>query len=288
MASLDFALGIACVLTGTAINSAGLLLQKREVNRSGMVDGSDIAPFLRRPFWILGILMQTLIFAPFFFIGIDLVGITLAQPLANAGLLVFVAGAVLALKERLSRIEWAGVSLVIAALFLVSLAGVSGDVSVSALIQGDALLRATAFSAAIAGLAVLGWLLARLPRPWSVQGPAVLVGTSYAVVSISGQLVTVGFGAASNPGSEAMGWLLGAVGLAGVVLGTLFGIIFSQRAFKRAPAIHVIPASQSITNVLPIVAGIYLFGQGIAFVWLFVPGIAMLLVAVILLARFQR
>ncbi|MEX2683964.1 MAG: hypothetical protein Q6373_020505 [Candidatus Sigynarchaeota archaeon] len=287
MSSLDFALGIACVLSGTAINSIGLILQKREVNRSGIVDDSNITPFLKRPLWILGILMQTILFAPFFFIGIDLIGITLAQPLSTAGLLVLVAGAVIGLKEKLSKIEWCGVSLAIAAIFLVSIAGVSGDVTISAFFQITFLLSAITIIITIAALVVTGSLMARLSRKWAVQALAMLVGTSYAVVSISGQLVTVGFDAVSLPGSEVLGWVLGIAGLAGVLLGTLFGIYFSQRAFKKAQAIHVIPVSSSINNILPIVAGTFLFGQSIVFPWLFIPGIILLLVAVILLARFQ-
>jgi drug/metabolite transporter (DMT)-like permease len=286
--SIDFALGIACVLAGTAINSIGLILQKREVNKSGMKDDSNIAYFFKRPLWIIGILMQTLLFAPFFFIGIDLIGIALAQPLATAGLLVFVAGAVLVLKERVSRIEWVGISLMIAAIFLVSAAGVAGEVTISIFFQDAFLPSVVVFVLVIAGLAVAGGLLVKLVGKRAVQGFAILVGTSYAVVSISGQLVTVGFDVAFLPSFEPLGWSLGITGLIGVVAGTVLGIIFSQRAFQKAQAIHIIPISQSINNVLPIVAGVYLFGQYIGILWLFIPGVVVLLVAVTLLARFQR
>jgi len=286
--TFNLALGIACILSGTAINSIGLILQKWEVNKSGMADDSNIAIFLKRPLWILGILMQTILFAPFFFIGIDLIGIVLAQPLAAAGLLVLVAGAVIGLKEKLSRIEWVGVSLTIVAILLVSIAGVFGDVTISAFFQGTFLASAIAVVLALATLLLAGGLLARLSKRWEVQGLAMLVGTSYSAVSISGQLVTVGFDAVSLPGNEVLGWVLGIAGLAGVVLGTIFGIIFSQRAFKKAQAIHIIPVSSSINNILPIIAGIVLFRQNITFPWLFIPGTILLLVAITLLARFQR
>jgi hypothetical protein len=107
-------------------------------------------------------------------------------------------------------------------------------------------------------------------------------------VSISGQLVTIGFDVAFVPGTETLGWMLGVTGLVGVVVGTVLGIMFSQRAFQKAQAIRIIPISQSINNLLPIVAGIYLFGQYIGILWLFIPGVVVLLVAVTLLARFQR
>jgi drug/metabolite transporter (DMT)-like permease len=286
--STDLALGIACVLAGTAINSIGIILQKREVNKSGMRDDSNMAFFLKRPLWVMGILMQTLLFAPFFFIGIDLIGIALAQPLATAGLLVFVAGAVLVLKERVSRIEWIGITLMIAAIFLVSAAGVAGDVTISIFFQESFLPSAVLFLIVTGAIAASGGLLVKLVKKRVVQGLAMLVGTSYAVVSISGQLVTIGFDAALLPGNELLGWVLGITGLVGVVVGTVFGIVFSQRAFQKGEAIRIIPISQPINNVLPIVAGVYLFGQYIGILWLFIPGVVVLLVAVTLLARFQR
>lgn len=288
MPSLDLVLGISCILAGTAMNSTGIVLQKREVNKSGMRDDSNLAYFLKRPFWVLGILAQTLLFAPFFFIGIDLIGIALAQPLATAGLLVFVAGAVLVLKEHVSRVEWIGIWLMVAAIFLVSLAGVAGNVTVSIFFQDWFVTSAVAFTAILAGLIVAGGLLIRFVKQRDVQGLAILIGTSYAIVSIAGQLVTIGFDTASLAGMEVLGWMLVVLGLAGVIGGTVAGINFSQNAFKKAQAIQIIPISQSINNVLPIVAGTFLFGQSIEFSWLFIPGVVVLLVAVTLLARFQR
>lgn len=288
MAAEDFALGIACTLGGTAINSIGIILQKLEVNKSGMNDDTNIAYFLKRPLWILGILCQTLIFAPFFFLGILLLGITLAQPLATAGLLVFVAGAVIVLKESLTRLEWVGVIFMIASIFLVSGSGVSGDVTFLVLFKDSFITSALVFMLIIAGLSCFGIFGIKRGSGWTIKGYAALIGTSYACVSISGQIVTIGFDAMLKPSLETTGWLLVILGLGGVVIGTVLGISFSQRAFKNGKALSIIPISQAINNILPIVAGVYLFGQSIAIIYIFVPGVVILLASIMLLARFQH
>ena len=288
MGAEDLALGIACTLGGTAINSIGILLQKLEVNRSGMKDDTNLAYFAKRPLWVLGILCQTLLFAPFFFLGISLLGIALAQPLATAGLLVFIAGAVLLLKEKLARFEWLGVLLMIASIFLVSASGVSGDVTIAVFFKDTFITSVIVFLIIIGVLSCCGIAGIKRGSSWLIKGYAALIGTTYACVSISGQLVTIGFDAMLAPSMDLAGWLLVALGLAGIVIGTILGILFSQRAFQHGKALSIVPISQAINNILPIVAGMYLFGQSIALMAVFVPGVVILLASVMLLARFQH
>ena len=288
MTSADFALGIVCTIGGTAINSLGILLQKLEVNKSGMKDDTNLAYFLKRPAWVFGILCQTLLFAPFFFLGISLLGITLAQPLATAGLLVFVAGAVLLLKEKLTRFEWIGVMLMIASIFLVSASGVSGDVTADVFFKDTFVGSAIVFVIIIILLSCVGILGVKRGFTSMIKGYAALIGTSYACVSIAGQFVTIGFDALSKSSMDVAGWLLIVTGLGGIVIGTIFGILFSQRAFQHGKALSIVPISQAINNILPIVAGVYMFDQGITLIPVFVPGVVILLASVILLARFQH
>jgi drug/metabolite transporter (DMT)-like permease len=288
MGMLEFSIGITCTLAGSSINAIGLILQKRDVNKSGMNDDTNLSYFLKRPAWVLGILMQTILFAPFFFLGIDLIGLALAQPLATAGLLVFVAGAVLVLKERISKVEWVGFGLLILAVLLVSVAGVTGDVSITTFYQATFITSAIVFIIIIVVLASVGVLLSRKTGNRTVKGYAILMGTSYAGVSIAGQIATIGFTSAFQPGTEALGWLLIVVGLASVVIGTIAGIFTSQRAFQKSKAIQIIPISQAINNILPIVAGVYLFGQFIAQAFIFILAVIMLLIAVTMLSRFQQ
>nr|MDO8113010.1 hypothetical protein [Candidatus Sigynarchaeota archaeon] len=288
MAELEFAAGVACTLAAAAINSIGIVLQKLDINRSGLKEDSSIMLFLKRPVWVTGILFQTIILFPFFFLGIALIGVTLAQPLATAGLLVFVAGSVLVLKEKVSRREWTGVWLMIAALFMVSASGVVGDITITVLFRESFLANSIVFTGILFGLVCIGVLAVKKRGKWEVQGYGIFFGVSYAIVSIAGQFVTIGFDALLGNGADPAGWVSTMLGIAGVVLGTIFGIIFTQKAFHKSQAINVVPISNSIINVLPIIAGTYLFGQAIVFLFIFIPGIVLLIASATLLSRFQK
>ncbi|MFX0101559.1 MAG: hypothetical protein ACFFCS_18430 [Candidatus Hodarchaeota archaeon] len=284
---MDFALGIIMTLVGTTINSVGILLQKLDINRSGMKDDSNLSYFMKRPVWVLGILMQTIILLPFFILGIDLLGVTLAQPLATAGLLVFVLGSIFVLKEKLKRQEWAGVIMLVVAVLLIGLSGVVGDVTMAVFFQESFLANLIIFLVITAGLVVVGIIVIKVLEK-QVLGYSIFLGVAYAIVSISGQLATPPLDMMFGTGLSAAGWILLLLGVAGVLLGTYFGILYSQLAFQKGQAIDVVPSSQAIINLLPVFAGLFLFGQYILFPVLFIAGMGLLLVSVVLLARFQK
>jgi len=269
------------------LNNFGLLFQKYETNKAGLDKDASVGLFLKRPLWVLGILMQTIFVIPFFFLVIDLLGVTLAQPLVTTGLLIFIIGSLFMLKERLHRVEWLGVALMFSAALMVALSNVTGDVPLSTFVDPGFIPRAIVFFSVAVALAILGAIIAKKQGGRQVLGYAVLMGVSYAMVSTAGQFMTPSLDMLFGPGLDALGCILLVGGFSGTVLGTIAGIVFSQKAFQRSQAITIVPTSQAIINVLPIFGGIYVFGQEIQYLLLFIPGIVVLLVAVSLLARFQ-
>jgi drug/metabolite transporter (DMT)-like permease len=138
-------LGILSMLTGAAINNLGIVLQKRQVNlRSGRGDKrqlSDIGLFLRDPVWVLGIVMQTLLIWPFFLYALDTIGVTLAQPLSNSGIIVLVLGLVYFLGEKLKRTEALGVVLLVLSMISIGLGGVSGDITQQSVLNPESSMQ---------------------------------------------------------------------------------------------------------------------------------------------------
>lgn len=95
-------IGITLTLAGAFINNFGIVLQKRQINLKAPPDAQeksmmDIGQFLKDPIWILGILMQTILYLPFLLLAYDFIGITLLQPLSNAGIIFLVLGLILML-----------------------------------------------------------------------------------------------------------------------------------------------------------------------------------------------
>jgi hypothetical protein len=82
--------------------------------------------------------------------------------------------------------------------------------------------------------------------------------------------------------------LMFTLGLVGTVLGTVFGILTTQEAFKRGRGVNIIPFMQITMNLIPIAAGLWVFGQVLSqplFFWL---GAACIIIAASMLARFQE
>ncbi len=283
----DFILGLVSLVILVFLNNFGLLFQKHDTDKAKLSKDASVGLYFKRPLWLLGILMQTIMVLPFFFLTIDLLGITLAQPLVTTGLLVFIAGSVYLLKERLRRVEWVGVTFMFSAALMVALSNVTGDVPVSVFLDPGFVPRMLVFFSIATVLIVLGMALTRGRENRRVLGYATLMGVAYALVSTSGQFMTSSFDVLAGSGFETLGWVLLVGGFSATVIGTFAGIVFSQKAFQRSQAITVVPISQAIINVLPVFGGIYVFGQIIQHLPLFFIGIAILLVSVSLLSRFQ-
>ncbi|MHA1368718.1 MAG: hypothetical protein ACTSRA_03230 [Promethearchaeota archaeon] len=282
------AIGILLTLAGAAINNIGILLQKLDINRAGMEDDSNLAFFMKRPVWILGILMQTVIVIPFFFLGIDFLGVTLAQPLATSGLVIFVLGSFFILKENLTGKEWFGVSVMIASIFMLSLSGVSGNVTMNVFYPRTFTYKLLLIAACVTVLGIAGTIIVKLRRFNVAFGYGILMGISYALVSISAQFITPALGSLFSGTNTGLVWSLIILGVIGIIGGTILGILLAQEAFKTSRAIDVVPASQAIINILPVIAGVYLFGQEIQHLILFIPALILIITSASMLARFQK
>jgi drug/metabolite transporter (DMT)-like permease len=280
--------GILSVLAGASINNLGIVLQKRQVNlRMQLHETSqigDIKGFARDPVWILGILMQTVFVLPFFILALDLIGVTLAQPLSNAGIIILVLGLVYFLKETLKRSEAIAVGVLVLGAISIGIGGVSGEITQASFLRPDVL---GAFGVLITILFILAAVLVVLgfsvPKTRLVV-LGLLAGLSYAGVALSMQVLTLSLENLSGHVSI----LMLTFGLIGTIAGTVCGIVATQEAFKRGRAVNIIPFVQITMNLIPIAAGLGVFGQTLLqplFFWLGVVGI---IGAATLLARFQE
>ena len=137
--------GIVSIFIGSFLNYTGIILQKKQVNQLKAEKPNEESPdelriYLKDKVWILGILMQTILCMPFLLFGLQILGITLAQPLANGCVVFLVIGAVLILKEKLTEIEYGGIFILIVGMILIGFGGVSGEITI-ALIAESATIR---------------------------------------------------------------------------------------------------------------------------------------------------
>ena len=279
-------IGIILALSGAFINNFGVVLQKRQVNIKAPPDFSekkigDIGQFLKDPIWILGILMQTIIYLPFLLFAYSFIGITLLQPLSNAGVIFLVLGLILMLNERLkTKFEYFGIGILIFGVISIALGGVVGKITIDifmASLQNFWFLFSIILSLSFISLLMIIKNKAR----FIFFG--FFIGNMYSIVSISLQWLQLGL----DEMTHTMGLLLLILGILGAVLGTVFGILGAQEAYKRGQAINIVPYAQITMNLFPIFAGLFVFQQTITNLIFFWIGVISIMAGASMLTRFE-
>lgn len=285
--------GILMIILGGSIINFGVVLQKRQINirmknkTQNLVQDSDnskegIGSFIKDPLWTLGILMQTILALPFLFIGLDILGPSLAQPLGNACVIFLVLGLIYFLKEKLKKTEMLGIVILIIGMVLIGLAEVTG-VTTLTIFLANYVSTFWIFIAVVGGLIIGIFILSKNGKVFLICY-GLLIGLFNSLVTISMQIFLLSFEDLLLTIAKIM-LVFGALGF---IIATVVAILLSQEAFKKGQAINIIPFSQITMNLVPILAGIIVFQQTIANILLFWVGTALIISGASLLARFQN
>jgi len=180
--------------------------------------------------------------------------ISLVQPLMSAGDLLLVVLAVVFLKERMARGEWAGVLLTVLGAVALALEAEGSQVVA---FDGRRLALLLAVTAGLAGALLLANRRSRQPEVLL----ALVVGLCFGAGSILTKALTV---ASAGPGQSVMTWavLLNPLLLA-VVAANVAGLVLLQAAFQRGRAAVVVPLQLAMANAVTVLAGVAVFAEHI-------------------------
>ncbi len=283
--TIDYIICIILTIVGAFINNFGVVLQKRQVNIKAPPDKEkkimDLGQFLKDPIWDLGILMQTILYLPFLLFAYEFGGITLVQPLSSVGLIFLVLGLILLLNERLkNKIEYLGLGILVFGVICIALGGIIGNITINIFLANlSNFWILFAIMLALSGISVVMIIKNKARFPFF----GILLGNIYSMVSISMQWFQLGIAEFAHQ----LGLLILMIGVMGAILGTVFGIITAQEAYKRGQAIWVVPFMQITITIFPILAGLLVFQQNITNLAFFWVGVGSIIVGGSLLARFE-
>lgn len=180
--------------------------------------------------------------------------ISLVQPLMSAGDLLLVVLAVVILKERLVRIEWAGVLLTVLGAVALAL-----DAEASAVVAFGGVRLAMLLACVVLAGAIMLAANRRANRPEILL--ALVVGLCFGAGSmLTKALTTESAGPSQSVISLAV--LLNPLLLA-VVLANVVGLVLLQAAFQRGRASVIVPLQLAMANAITVLAGIVIFGEHI-------------------------
>ena len=253
MLALYLGLGLAA----SVLLAAGLLMMKSHSDtlppaRSGEVLHSLVI-WIRDPIWSCGLGVQTLGYA-LYVVSLSDAPVSLIAVMMQAGIGLFVLFAVLVLHEQANAREWAGIGGIAAAMVMLALSLEAGAVEGHATIF--ALYAVTAISIVVTAAP---YAFAHLRRGGTAD--AIASGVAFGLASLYTKELTDSFIARS--GSALMIRAFANPWLYFTSAANIVGLILLQNSFHSTRGIIAMPLSSAISNVVPIIGGMAVFGESL-------------------------
>jgi drug/metabolite transporter (DMT)-like permease len=245
---------LSLAIVASALMALGLLMMKTRSAHLPMAAGAKVigavAAWLRDPMWIGGLGVQTVGWACYV-ISVSRAPVSMVAVMGQGGIALFVVASVVVLGERASPREWAGIAAIVFGMLMLTLSLNGGETEGA---FEPATLLIFTFLLTLAGLAPMA--VARLNA--SGTAAAIFSGVAFGLGSLFTKAMTLEFGGdtttlalrlVSNPYVYA------------VIVANIVGIVMLQNSFHSARAIIAMPLSGALSNIVPIIGGMIVFGE---------------------------
>ncbi len=289
----NFPLGILLAITAGVCLNVGFILQKKAVNDISPEARSKklIGTLLRKPIWLLGLVVQILGSAVLVMIAQFFIGPALLPGLMASGLIVMAVGAAKILNETLKRAEYIGIALMIIAIIFLALTGLSVDVEGTNLLDPGFLTRVSIFTIVLFAVIVACEIVQRKVERrrgmlLALQSGTFLALANFWVSPFSVNLAHLFGGTLVWPDE----FILGLVGGLLLAITNVLAISVLQKAFTCAQASNVVPLQQVPINIAPVFVyfGIFLLAPPSVYATPFlIAGIALIIISSFFLTKRQ-
>ncbi len=248
---LDFALAVA----SSVLLALGLLMMKSRALALPLAQGSGTAravlAWLKDPIWIGGLAVQALGYA-LYIMAVSGAPVSMVAVMMQGGIALFVLFSVVLLGERARPREWVGIATIVAAIAMLSMSLVGGAA------EGpiDA-LPLTIFS--VGGIAIaLGPIVAkRLSGSGATQAAA--SGIAFGLASLYTKAMTDAF--IADPHATLALRIASDPYVYAAIAANIVGLVMLQNSFHELRGMIAMPLSSALSNVVPIVGGMVVFGE---------------------------
>jgi len=299
--------GIILALFATFCFNLGIVLQKKglkeglpeltlEEGVSGL--GTSFIKYFKNKFWTLGFALGIIGWIPYV-IAQGMVGIIVVQPIMGVGLVILVIFANIMLNEKISYYEIIAIGMMIIAPVLIAFSGIS-DVQIDLI---GFLIPFIIFLIIIIVIIIICIMVGRKqPKPeWSGMFKIFVAGILGSLAAIFTNIFAQAYSDASINLISLFGWaevLFGIfwfeyfhfwvfLGLYGLGFFFLTSMIFQNNGMQKGKAVILWPIQNSISLIIPVIAGFVVFGQAVANLLLFLIAVLLILIATIVLSKYQ-
>jgi len=245
---------LSLALLASTLMALGLLMMKSRSAHLPVAAGANtiraVVVWLRDPMWFGGLCVQTAGWACYV-IAVSRAPVSMVAVMMQGGIALFVVAAVVILGERASPREWVGITAIVLGMLMLTLS-LNGGESAGAFESGTLLIFAVLL--ALAGLAPMA--IARLNA--SGIAAAILSGVAFGLGAMFTKSMTLGF-TASAAASELR--IVSSPYIYCMLVTNIVGMVMLQNSFHSARAIIAMPLSGALSNIVPIVGGMLVFGE---------------------------
>jgi len=246
---------LSFAILASALMALGLLMMKSRSAHLPMAAGAKaigaIVAWIRDPMWIGGLGVQTAGWA-FYLIAVSRVPVSMVAVMGQGGIALFVIASVAILGERASPREWVGIGAIVLGMLMLALSLRGGEIEGS--FEPSTLLT---FSALLSLAGLVPMAVARMNA--SGAAAAILSGVAFGLGALFTKAMTFEF-----TGGDTAIIALQIVSNPYVyctIAANIAGIVLLQNSFHSARAIIAMPLSGALSNIVPIVGGMIVFGE---------------------------
>ena len=299
--------GVILALIATFCFNFGIVLQKKGLNEglpeltleggvSGM--GSSFLKYFKNRFWALGFALGIIGWIPYV-IAQGMVGVLVVQPVMGVGLVILVIFANLMLGERISSYEVIAIGMMVIAPVLITFSGIS-DVQIDLV---EFLIPFILFTLILIISIIICVFLGRKQKNEERSSifKIFVAGILSSLAAIFTNIFAQAFVDASINILSLFGWaevLFGIfwfeyyhfwvfIGLWGLGFFFLTSMIFQNNGMQKGKAVILWPIQNSLSLIIPVLAGFMVFRQTVAGLLLFLLAMLLILIATIVLSKYQ-
>ncbi len=299
---LTIVIGISFALIAAFSFNIAVILQKKGLTEAPEIKfeegmGSIIKSFkilFQNKAWLSGFILGVLGWFPYI-IAVGMVSVLVVSPLVSVGLVVFVIAAKKLLDERVSMFELVAIFILIVAPMLIALAEIS-NVSIDLV---SFVIPFLSFLVVFISISLTCFMISKKKRGTPLEGlfltltGAILYSLGTVFTNIFTQAL---YNAGVNPiffweilfgiiWFESHLWVF--IGFWGMLFFNVSSIIFYQVGFQKGKAILMFPIFNTITLIIPIIVGLFVFNQTFINYYFFTIALILILVATLILSKFQ-
>jgi uncharacterized membrane protein len=246
---------LCIAILASMLMAMGLLMMKSRSTHLPMAAGASalasVVAWIRDPVWIGGLGLQTIGWACYV-LAVSRAPVSIVAVMMQGGIALFVIASVAILGERANPREWVGIGAIVFGMLMLTLSLRGGEIE-GAFAPGS--LIAFTVLLTVAGLAPMA--VARLNA--SGAAAAILSGVAFGLGGLFTKAMTDQFtaGAAASLALR----IVSNPYVYGLIVANIIGIVMLQNSFHSARAIIAMPLSGALSNIVPILGGMIVFGE---------------------------